>query len=93
MTGVQTCALPIYPTELYGQVLNLKLEIAPYFLDTQTLADGTSSGRAWLSNFHYYVGFFYLQGHLWHGLRAMGFDFKRIGKLFNELETSEISAG
>ena len=83
----------IYPTELYGQVLNLKLEIAPYFLDTQTLADGTSSGRAWLSNFHYYVGFFYLQGHLWHGLRAMGFDFKRIGKMFDNLENNQISAG
>lgn len=80
----------IYPADLYGDVLKLQLDFAPYFADTDTsLVGDIHSARAWLSNFHYYLGFFYLQGHLWHGLRAMGFDFKRVEKLFDTFERKE----
>ena len=82
----------IYPTDLYGGPLNIELNFAPYFSDTDPLFGGdVHSARSWLSNFHFYLGFFYLQGHFWHGLRAMGFDFKRVEKLFDQLESNEIS--
>ena len=74
----------VYPEAWYGEVLNLKFGIAPYWVDSVDLSDGSAffghTTRAALSNVHYYFGFFFLQGHLWHALRAMGFDFKRILK-------------
>ncbi len=80
----------IYPVDLYGEVLQFKLGIAPYWVDTDSsLAADAHTGRAWLTNVHFFIGFFYLQGHFFHGLRALGFDFKSIGKLFDNLETSE----
>ena len=82
----------IYPTELYGDVLKLQLDIFPYFIDTDTsLIGGISTGRAWLSNTHYFVGFAFLQGHLFHGLRAMGFDFNRVGKWFEDAGSGKIT--
>ncbi len=82
----------IYPVDLYGEVLQFKLAVAPYWVDTDTsLVDGAHTGRAWLTNVHYYIGFVYLQGHFWHGLRALGFDFRSVGKLFDNLETNETS--
>ena len=74
----------VYPEAWYGEVLNLKFGIAPYWVDSVDLSGGPAffghTTRAALANVHYYFGFFFLQGHLWHALRAMGFDFKRILK-------------
>ncbi len=70
----------VYPTEWFGEPLELKFGISPYWVESVNTSDYTTShtARAWLTNVHYYLGFFYIQGHLWHALRAMGFDFKRL---------------
>jgi len=82
----------IYPVDLYGGILEFKLGVAPYWVDTDTsLAADAHTGRAWLTNVHFFIGFFYLQGHFFHGLRALGFDFKSIGRLFDNLESTETS--
>ena len=83
----------IYPTELYGEVLKLNFELAPYFVDTDTsLVQDAHTARAWLANAHFYLGFFFIQGHLWHALRAMGFDFRRIGQAFDNMDKAKITA-
>jgi len=81
----------IYPVDLYGEPLKLQFEFAPYFTDTVDLGSGAYSSRAWLANTHFYLGFFFLQGHLWHALRAMGFDFKKIGQAFDNIENTKIT--
>ena len=74
----------VYPEAWYGEALILKFGIAPYWIDSVDLSGGPAffghTTRAALANVHYYFGFFFLQGHLWHALRAMGFDIKRILK-------------
>ena len=74
----------VYPEAWYGEALILKFGIAPYWIDSVDLSGGPAffghTTRAALANVHYYFGFFFLQGHLWHALSAMGFDFKRILK-------------
>ena len=74
----------VYPVEFFGETLTQKFTIAPYWIDTGDFSDSTAffghSTRAALTNVHYYFGFFFIQGHLWHALRSMGFDFKSVTK-------------
>ncbi len=77
----------VYPVEFYGEPLQQVFLIAPAFRDTVDYSSSVSgfaqySGRCYLANFHYIVGFFALQGHLWHALRSMGYNFKDIGAKF-----------
>ena len=74
--------------------MKLQFSVAPYWIDT---ADSTGitaffghTTRAALVNVHYYFGFFFLQGHFWHALRALGFDFKKVSEAIGNTEGATV---
>ncbi len=62
----------VFPTEFYGPPLQLVFDRFPVFRSV----DGVLTARVWLANAHFWLGFFFLQGHLFHALRAAGYSFK-----------------
>ncbi len=84
----------VYPEAFFGETLTLKFTLAPFWVDSVQLPDGEGAAfgnttRAVLSNSHYYLGFFALQGHFWHALRALGFNFKNVSSAIgNEKEST-----
>ena len=63
----------VFPEEFFGPTLRIGFNIVPYFYSP----DGAVTSRVWLANAHFWLGFFFLQGHIWHALRAAGFDFQQ----------------
>jgi photosystem II CP43 chlorophyll apoprotein len=61
----------VFPTEFFGPTLTLNFDRFPVFVST----DGELTCRVWLANAHFWLGFFFLQGHLFHALRAAGYSF------------------
>lgn len=61
----------VFPTEFFGSKLSLVFDRFPVFVSS----DGTLTARVWLANAHFWLGFFFLQGHLFHALRAAGYSF------------------
>ncbi len=61
----------VFPTELFGPTLILNFDRFPVFISPE----GALTSRVWLANAHFWLGFFFLQGHLFHALRAAGYSF------------------
>ncbi|MEN9231460.1 MAG: chlorophyll a/b binding light-harvesting protein [Thermostichus sp. DG02_5_bins_236] len=65
----------VYPEIFYGPLLQIGLDRYPLFEQ-----GGEVTARVWLANAHFWLAFFFLQGHLFHAFKARGFNF-RTGKL------------
>lgn len=61
----------VFPTEFFGPTLGLAFDRFPVFVSP----DGMTTNRVWLANAHFWLGFFFLQGHIFHALRAAGYSF------------------
>ncbi|MDJ0515951.1 MAG: chlorophyll a/b binding light-harvesting protein [Trichodesmium sp. MO_231.B1] len=61
----------VFPTEFFGPTLTLVFDRFPVFVSS----DGVLTARVWLANAHFWLGFFFLQGHIFHALRAAGYSF------------------
>ena len=61
-----------FPTEFFGPTLTLNFDRFPVFVTE----NGELTCRVWLANAHFWLGCFFLQGHLFHALRAAGYSFK-----------------
>ncbi|NJN56677.1 MAG: chlorophyll a/b binding light-harvesting protein [Leptolyngbyaceae cyanobacterium SL_5_9] len=64
----------VYPEVFYGPALEVRQSIVPYFSSPDP---DLVTSRTWLANAHFWLAFFFLQGHIWHALRARGFDFRK----------------
>ncbi|PSO48985.1 MAG: chlorophyll a/b binding light-harvesting protein [Cyanobacteria bacterium SW_9_44_58] len=74
----------VYPEVFYGPALDIRLSIVPVFSSPDP---NLVSARTWLANAHFWLAFFFLQGHIWHALRAAGFDFQQ-GRVAKESASS-----
>ena len=61
----------VFPTEFFGPTVTLEFDRFPVFVSS----DGALTARVWLANAHFWLGFFFLQGHIFHALRAAGYSF------------------
>ncbi|MEB3357165.1 MAG: chlorophyll a/b binding light-harvesting protein [Synechococcales bacterium] len=61
----------VFPPDFYGPTLALVFDRFPVFASP----DRALTTRVWLANGHFWLGFFFLQGHLFHALRAAGYSF------------------
>ncbi len=61
----------VYPEVFYGPLLQVGLDRYPFFEQ-----GGALTSRVWLANAHFWLAFFFLQGHLFHALKARGFNFR-----------------
>jgi photosystem II CP43 chlorophyll apoprotein len=71
-----------FPSEFFGPPLSIGFDRFPYFYESGN--PEALSARVWLANAHFWLGFFFLQGHIWHALRAAGFDFRQ-GKVMQPM--------
>lgn len=62
----------VFPTDFFGPTLALEFDRFPVFVSP----DGLLTNRVWLANAHFWLGFFFLQGHIFHALQAAGYSFK-----------------
>ncbi|MCG8366591.1 MAG: chlorophyll a/b binding light-harvesting protein [Pseudanabaenales cyanobacterium] len=70
----------VFPVEFYGPTLTIGFSQFPRFISEGEVL----TSRVWLANAHFWLGFFFLQGHFWHALRAAGFDFRQ-GKVVQSM--------
>lgn len=60
----------VFPTDFFGPTLSLGVDLFPrFYLQGEVL-----TSRVWLANAQFWLGFFVLQGHIWHALRSRGVD-------------------
>ncbi|NES97620.1 MAG: chlorophyll a/b binding light-harvesting protein [Desertifilum sp. SIO1I2] len=77
-----------YPEVFYGPGLVIRQNILPYFSSPDP---ELVTSRTWLANAHFWLAFFFLQGHIWHALRAAGFDFRK-GRVMDGTVAPQLTA-